>query len=81
MDPGDLQQAADQMSGLQSRQFSELSDQVIYRHLAGQQVVGLYPLLHDNTCHLLAADFDNQHMFNKREIKLQDDGLYHPVRW
>ena len=40
------------------RQFSELSDQVIYRHLAGQQVVGLYPLLHDNTCHLLAADFD-----------------------
>lgn len=40
------------------RQFSELNDQVIYRHLAGQQVVGLYPLLQDNTCHLLAADFD-----------------------
>jgi len=40
------------------RQFSELSDQVIYRHLAGQQVVGLYPLLQDNTCFLLAADFD-----------------------
>lgn len=40
------------------REFSELNDQVIYRHLAGQQVVGLYPLLHDNTCYLLAADFD-----------------------
>ncbi len=40
------------------RQFSELNDQVFYRHLAGQQVVGLYPLLHDNTCYLLAADFD-----------------------
>ena len=40
------------------RQFSELNDQVIYRHLAGQQIVGLYPLLHDNTCYLLAADFD-----------------------
>ena len=40
------------------RQFSKLNDQVIYRHLAGQQVVGLYPLLHDNTCYLLAADFD-----------------------
>ncbi|MES9851761.1 MAG: hypothetical protein ABW170_08015 [Candidatus Thiodiazotropha sp. L084R] len=25
------------------RQFRELNDQVIYRHLAGQQVVGLYP--------------------------------------
>lgn len=40
------------------RQFSELNDQVIYRHLAGQQIVGLYPLLQDNTCYLLAADFD-----------------------
>ncbi|MEW8028586.1 MAG: hypothetical protein AB2806_12725 [Candidatus Thiodiazotropha sp.] len=26
--------------------------------MAGQQVAGLYPLLHDCTCHLLAADFD-----------------------
>jgi hypothetical protein len=26
--------------------------------LTGQQVVGLYPLLHDNTCYFLAADFD-----------------------
>jgi superfamily II DNA or RNA helicase len=41
-----------------NRQLSELNDQVIYRHLAGQQVVGLYPLLHDNTCYFLAADFD-----------------------
>lgn len=40
------------------RQLSEFNDQVIYRHLAGQQVVGLYPLLQDNTCYLLAADFD-----------------------
>ena len=40
------------------RQLSELKDQVIYHHLVGKQVVGLYPLLHDNTCYLLAADFD-----------------------
>ena len=40
------------------RQFTELKDQVIYHHLAGQQVVGLYPLLHDNTCYFLAVDFD-----------------------
>jgi len=26
--------------------------------LAGKHIVGLYPLLPDNTCHLLAADFD-----------------------
>lgn len=40
------------------RQFSELTNQIIYRHLSGQQIVGLYPLLQDNTCYLLAADFD-----------------------
>ena len=40
------------------RQFTEINDRVIYRHLAGQQVVGLYPLMHDNTCYFVAADFD-----------------------
>ena len=40
------------------RQFTELNNQVIYSHLAGQQVAGLYPLMHDNTCYFLAADFD-----------------------
>lgn len=49
------------------RQFSELNDQVIYRHLAGQQVVGLYPLLQDNTCYLLAVDFDKGHW--QEEVK------------
>jgi len=45
----------------QHRQFSEVNDQVIYRHLSGQHVVGLYPLLQDNTCYLLAVDFDKGH--------------------
>ncbi|MDA3835455.1 MAG: hypothetical protein PF495_18950 [Spirochaetales bacterium] len=40
------------------RQFTKLDEQVIYNHLAGQKVVGLYPLLQDNTCYFLAADFD-----------------------
>ncbi|WP_240630493.1 TOTE conflict system archaeo-eukaryotic primase domain-containing protein [Alteromonas sediminis] len=40
------------------RQFTELNDSVIYRHLAGQHIVGLYPLIQDNTCYFLAADFD-----------------------
>ena len=35
-----------------------LSDAVIYDHLAGQQTVGVYPLLEDDTCHFLAVDFD-----------------------
>lgn len=38
------------------RQFSELDDQVTYRHLAGQQVVGLYPLFLDNTTLLFSGE-------------------------
>jgi hypothetical protein len=41
-----------------NREYTPLHDQVIYDHLAGKHIVGLYPLLTDNTCHLLAADFD-----------------------
>ncbi len=35
-----------------------VTDQVIYGHLAGQHTVGVYPLLADDTCCFLAADFD-----------------------
>jgi len=41
-----------------NRLLLPLADQVIYDHLAGKQVVGVYPLLADDTCHFLAADFD-----------------------
>ncbi|WP_415857559.1 TOTE conflict system archaeo-eukaryotic primase domain-containing protein [Teredinibacter turnerae] len=34
------------------RQFSELSDQVVYRHLAWQHVFGIFPLLRYTTCFL-----------------------------
>ncbi|NVK41553.1 MAG: DEAD/DEAH box helicase family protein [Oceanospirillaceae bacterium] len=40
------------------KHFKTLDHQAIYDHLAGKQVVGLYPLVPGNRCHLLAADFD-----------------------
>lgn len=40
------------------RQLSQLSDTVIYDHLAGEHTVGVYPLLTNDTCHFLAVDFD-----------------------
>lgn len=42
------------------RQLLPLSDAVIYGHLAGEHTLGLYPLLADDRCHLLAVDFDEQ---------------------
>ncbi len=41
-----------------NRLLIPLSDAVIYRHLAGEHTVGVYPLLEDDTCHFLAVDFD-----------------------
>ena len=47
------------------RNFSEksylsLTDEQIQKHLDGQQQIGLYPLLQDNTTWFLAADFDKE---------------------
>ena len=41
-----------------NRAFLPVTDEVIYRHLRGQHTVGVYPMLADETCWFLAADFD-----------------------
>lgn len=41
-----------------NRQLLPLTDEVIFRHLAGDVVVGIYPLLPDDSCYFLAVDFD-----------------------
>lgn len=38
--------------------FAPVTDQVIEDHLTGKHVAGVYPLLEDETCWFLAADFD-----------------------
>ena len=43
-----------------SQDFHPLTDDVIYSHLSGKRTIGLYPLLIDNTCWLLAIDFDKK---------------------
>ncbi|MDD5261256.1 MAG: DEAD/DEAH box helicase family protein [Methylacidiphilales bacterium] len=40
------------------RQLLPLTDQVIHGHLSGKWTVGIYPLLQDERCWFLAADFD-----------------------
>ena len=44
----------------ENRSLVPLSDQVIYDHLSGKQTIGVYPLLKDETCWFLAADFDKE---------------------
>lgn len=40
------------------RSYEPVTDAVIERHLAGEIAAGLYPLLRDDRCRLLACDFD-----------------------
>ena len=40
------------------RRYLRLTEEVVTRHLSGDLEIGLYPLLDDDRCHWLAADFD-----------------------
>ena len=44
----------------QTRKLLPLTDQVIRLHLTGIKTIGIYPLLTDETCRFLAADFDKK---------------------
>ena len=41
-----------------NRQLIPVSDTVLFKHLAGDQTVGAYPLLTDDTCYFVAVGFD-----------------------
>jgi len=43
-----------------NREFAQLTDQVIQDHMEGKITAGIYPLLKDDLCQLLAIDFDKQ---------------------
>jgi len=45
-------------SECRNRLLLPIDDRVIYNHLVSEHVVGVYPLLTDDHCHFLAADFD-----------------------
>jgi hypothetical protein len=43
-----------------TRRFLPMTDAVIENHLLGKETVGVYPLLPEETCWFLAADFDKK---------------------
>ena len=43
-----------------TRKFLPMTDGVIEKHLLGEETIGVYPLLRDETCWFLAADFDKK---------------------
>src|SRR5262249_49660676 len=47
-------------NGRPAPQFLPLTDEASPAHLTGRQTIGVYPLLTDETCWFLAADFDKE---------------------
>ncbi|MFH1846774.1 MAG: DEAD/DEAH box helicase family protein, partial [Candidatus Omnitrophota bacterium] len=41
-----------------NRELVSIDGNVIYNHLVGKQVIGIYPMLQNETCYFLAIDFD-----------------------
>ncbi|WP_318492518.1 TOTE conflict system archaeo-eukaryotic primase domain-containing protein [Photobacterium leiognathi] len=41
-----------------NQSFKPLDHQAIYDHLIGKKIIGIYPLLSNDTCHFLAIDLD-----------------------
>lgn len=44
----------------ETRKLFPLTEDVIRLHLTGKMIIGIYPLMADETCWLLAADFDKK---------------------
>lgn len=44
----------------ENRKLIPLDDKQSYRHLSGEIIIGIYPLLVDDTCRFLAIDFDKK---------------------
>ena len=53
------------LKDFQNKTLLPLTQEVITKHLTGVHVVGIYPILPDNTSYFLAADFDGANWLNE----------------
>ena len=51
--------------------YLPLTDQQIIKHLKGEQLIGIYPLLQNNTSWFIAADFDKQNWMEECRILIE----------
>jgi len=59
------------MSSFENKTVIPLTPEVIKKHLAGRDVVGIYPLLENNTSYFIAADFDGDNAFVEGQKLIQ----------
>jgi len=47
-----------------SNRYEKVSDEIILKHLKGQETIGIYPMTAEQTCYFLAFDFDEESFKN-----------------
>lgn len=57
-EPGVCRKTKIKCNECQQQNYEHFSDTAIMSHMRGKSVIGLYPLLDDNSCWFLAMDFD-----------------------
>ena len=60
----------------ETRKYFQLDDEAVRAHLQGKITIGIYPLLKDETCWLLAADFDKASWRDDTALFLQSCSKY-----
>ncbi len=56
------------LKDFKNKEYAALTDQRVLNHLAGKEVVGIYPLLQNNKSWFISADFDQSTAKTKRWI-------------
>jgi len=62
------------MKDFENKKLIPLINEVVKKHLIGQHVVGIYPILPDNTSCFIAADFDGENWLKDSKSFLQSCG-------
>ena len=59
------------MKDFENKKLLPLTKEVIKKHTLGQHVVGIYPILPDNTSYFIAADFDGENWLSDSKLFMQ----------
>ena len=59
------------MKDFENKKLIPLTKEVVEKHLSGQHIVGIYPILPDNTSYFIAADFDGENWLKDSRLFLQ----------
>ncbi|OGF21616.1 hypothetical protein A2316_00925 [Candidatus Falkowbacteria bacterium RIFOXYB2_FULL_38_15] len=51
-----------------NKKLIPLTKEVVKKHLLGQHVIGIYPILPENTSHFIAADFDGENWLTDSKV-------------